>query len=440
MPTETYSVFSAVVPSYNESTRFLRVIEELLKIPSLDELILVDDGSSDETKEAAMPFSSDPRFKYVKHSKNKGKGAALQTGVKLAKNEVILFLDADLANITATKILKIVTPVLKGEVDMARGAFRMKRGRVTEYAVKPMMAILFPGLSFEQPITGQICAKRSFLIDAEYTNRYGVDIGLLFDAINAGQRIVEVDIGKLTHKANAVAVKAEMSRQVLEAMIGRAGLIRHKYKLVLYNVDNNVVYAARITKLFVRLGINDQIAASYRQYLANNITAAEYLEAQALLFKGKNVSDVEKLVQAMPTTPYMSEVVKALQKRKYRVGIISSHLSPLVAPFADRLGVDLWNGVMLEEKNGVYTGKIHAKSANWLTSTFEEGFKKSYSKILSTHHVVPAETILVASEQGLVPLLDSAGLSVAFRPRSTELKSSADKTIQVHAELLAIIE
>jgi len=400
----------------------------------------VDDGSSDETKTILAPFLSDTRFRYVRHQKNKGKGAALQTGVHLAKHEVILFLDADLVNITAAKILKIVTPVMTGEVDMARGSFSMKRGRVTEYAVKPMMEILFPEIHFDQPISGQICAKKSFLINAEYTTRYGVDIGLLFDAINAGQRIVEVDIGKLIHRANTVEVKAEMSRQVLEAMISRAGLIRHKYKLVLFNVDNNIVYAARITRLLTQLGINDQITDNYKRYQLRDITAGEYFIRNAQLFQGIRVDEFKDALDALPTAPYVTEVIKSLQKRHYKVGIISSHFSPLVASFAGRLHTDLWSSLILEEKDGVYTGKISPKSSSWLVDNFERGFKHAYEKILHSQKIKAAEVILVISEEGLVPLLDAVGLGVAYKPRNKELRDAADKTIQVHAELLAIIE
>ncbi|MFA5157573.1 MAG: glycosyltransferase family 2 protein [Patescibacteria group bacterium] len=138
-----YQEFSAVVPAYNEAKRFPKVIRELLSIETLKEVILVDDGSSDETENVASDFKKYEKFHYIKHKKNHGKGAALKTGLSKAKSEVILFLDADLENITNTKIKKIITPVLKDEVDVSRGAFRRKRGRVTEYAVKPMMEILF---------------------------------------------------------------------------------------------------------------------------------------------------------------------------------------------------------------------------------------------------------------------------------------------------------
>ena len=435
-----YSKFSAIVPSYNENLRFVRVITELLKIPELDELIFVNDGSIDDTKQGIKQFLTDPRFVYVKHEKNKGKGAALKTGVNKAKNEVILFLDADLGNITSQKIFKIVEPVLLDKVDMSRGSFNRKRGRVTEFAVKPMMEILFPSMYFEQPISGQICAKRSFLMESEFTDRYGVDIGLLFDAIDSGQRIVEVDIGHLANKENSVETIKEMSRQVLETMVSRAGLIRHKYKLVLFTMDNTLIYSHAFSKLLRDLGIEAKIGENHKLMEAKTITAREYLERNAQLFAGIKVATMEELCSKLPIVRYAKEVIKALIRRKYRVGIISSNFSPIIESYAKRLGIHFFEGVHLQKKNGKYTGKITNQSNNWLNDTFDEGFIKAFEKSVKVQRIKPSETIMVAGEDRALSAFKAAGLSVAYKPKSKILKESADKTIYLLAEILAIIE
>ncbi len=435
-----YTKFSAVVPSFNESPRFVRVVAELLKIDMLDELIFVDDGSSDDTEKNIKQFLKDPRFVYVKHEKNKGKGAALKTGVEKSKNEVILFLDADLGNITSQKIFKIVEPVLLDEVDMSRGAFSRKKGRVTEFAVKPMMEILFPSMYFDQPISGQICAKKSFLKEAEFTERFGVDIGLLFDAIESGQRIVEVNIGYLANKENPAETIREMSRQVLETMVSRAGLIRHKYKLVLFTLDNTLIYSYELGKMLRQLGIEDKIIENHRLVEAGEITAKDYFVRNAKLFKGIKVSTIEELGSKLPTVKYAQEVIRALVRRKYQVGIISSNFCPIIKAYAQILGVHFYKGVQLKVKNGKYSGKISKRSEYWLNDTFGEGFEKAFERSIRQKRVKISETAMIAGNEKSISAFKKAGLSLAYRPKSKELKEAADKTIQVLAEILAIIE
>jgi len=185
--------------------------------------------------------------------------------------------------------------VLLDKVDMARGSFTMKRGRVTEFAVKPMMEILFPSVYFDQPISGQICAKKSFLMNVDFTDRYGFDIGILFDAIESGQRIIEINIGQLDHKANSAQIKKEMSRQVLETMISKAGLIRHNYKMVLFTLDNTLIQESSFGLMLRQLGIEEKVIENHKLMESEKITAKEYLERIAKLYMNMKVSTVEEL-------------------------------------------------------------------------------------------------------------------------------------------------
>ncbi len=435
-----YTKFTAVVPSYNENPLFIHVLNELLKVPYLDELIFVDDGSTDDTINSVKQFQTDPRFIYHRLEKNRGKGKALLAGVKRAKNEVVLFLDADLGNITSQKIYKIVEPVLKDEVDMSRGSFSRKRGRVTEFAVKPMMEILFPSIYFNQPISGQICAKKSFLQTAEFSDRYGVDIGLLFDAIESGQRIVEVDIGHLVNRANSAETVKEMSRQVLETMISRAGLIRHKYKLVIFTLDNTLLRLPSLSKLLIKLGIHNDIVNNHELYISEKISGDEYLKKNALLFRDIEVSKVRELTRDLQLIRYAREVARALIKRKYRIGIITSNFSPIAEAVAKQIGAHYVNSVILETKQGKFTGAISRKSQKWLKRNLTESFLSAFDTAIKSQKVKASETIFVAGNNKILPIFSRCGLSIAYRPTVPELRESADKTIQILAELLAIIE
>lgn len=440
MQKAAYGKFSAVVPAYNESKRCGRVIEELLKIQELAELIFVNDGSTDKTESVIKKYQSDPRFIYIKHPKNKGKGAALKTGVNTARNKIILFLDADLENITATKIKKIVKPVLDDEVDVSRGAFRLARGRVTELAVKPMMRVLFPSLYFDQPISGQVCAKKDFLKQISFEEKWGVDIGILLDAIQLGQRIVEVNIGKLEHKARTINEKAEMAEQVLQTMIEKAGLIRHKYKLVIFTLDNTLLDAKGLKTIFSQLGILSKLEKNKNLLDRDKITPKEYLERNASLFAGFSVEQIGNLCQQVPLARYAGEVIASLQKRQFKVGILSSNFSPIANAIAQRLGIRSVNCVQLEAKDGLLTGRISPTSSGWLTDKMEDAFKQAFRNIIRREKAKFLETIMVAGNEKSMPLLRMAGLGIAYKPNSKALKDNAEKTISLHAELLALVE
>jgi len=152
------------------------------------------------------------------------------------------------------------------------------------------------------------------------------------------------------------------------------------------------------------------------------------------------VKKVEDLCDKLPIVRYAEEVIKALIRRKYKVGIISSNFSPVVKSYATRLGVHFFESATLEEKDGLYTGKINKISNNWLKDTFSEGFVTAFQSSLKHQGVKKNETVMVAGNEKSISAFKMAGLSVAFRPKSSLLKESADKTIHVLAELLAIIE
>lgn len=84
--------------------------------PNIDEVIVVDDGSTDKTKEVAGSFAF---VKLVSHAKNKGKSSAMAIGIEMARNSVLMFLDADIINITPGDITELAKPVLDGVADVS---------------------------------------------------------------------------------------------------------------------------------------------------------------------------------------------------------------------------------------------------------------------------------------------------------------------------------
>ncbi len=438
----TYDRFSAIIPAYNEAKTLAYVIEEVLKTARLGELLIIDDGSTDETSMVVNSLKSDKRLIYIHHEKNRGKGAALRTGIKRAKNEILLFLDADLKNITSAKITKIVNPVLNDDVDLSRARFKRSKGRVTEIAAKPMMRILFPDQNFDQPITGQICGKKSFFSTVSLDIKWGVDIGILLDAIESGQRIQEVDIGKLEHRHHTDSELSLMAEQVLETMIKKAGLIQHKYKLIIFTLDETLIAKDSLNTVWRKLHLFDQMQALVAKLEDDEISYPEYLLEAARLYKGKTLKEIEDASQAIKFEAYAPEVLKALKQRKFSVGIVTPGLSPVVNIVAKRLGITNYECVDLRvDTTNHITGTITQKSKiNWLNQDIEAAVIDAAKRVAKKTGTKLSEAVIVANSSRMLPIFDNVGLSIAYRSKSKNLKAVADKTITVLAEILALVE
>ena len=89
-------ILSVVMPVYNEKGTILKIIEKVLKLDILKELIIVDDYSTDGTREILRQAHFDPRVKVFYHDKNRGKGAGLRTGFKQVSGDIVVVQDADL--------------------------------------------------------------------------------------------------------------------------------------------------------------------------------------------------------------------------------------------------------------------------------------------------------------------------------------------------------
>ncbi len=120
---------TAIVPAYNEAERISGVLAELTKSKLIDEVIVVDDGSIDGTKDKVRAF---PSVKLLQNEKNLGKAASMNKGVGAAKNDIIFFCDADLEGFRAEHADAIIAPVRARDYDMYIGM----RGNFMQRAVR----------------------------------------------------------------------------------------------------------------------------------------------------------------------------------------------------------------------------------------------------------------------------------------------------------------
>lgn len=107
---------TCIICAYNEAPRIGAVLKAVSNCPILNEVIVVDDGSTDDTAKAAKKF---PNVRVISYSPNQGKTHALMTGIASAKTDLVMMIDADLAHLTPKNITDLAGPVLAGEAGMS---------------------------------------------------------------------------------------------------------------------------------------------------------------------------------------------------------------------------------------------------------------------------------------------------------------------------------
>ncbi len=214
---------SVIIPAYNEEENIVKVINMLKSDKSeiINEIIVVDNASTDNTNKLATSTGI-----KVLGCDNKGKGYAMEMGIKYTNNEIIVFLDADINNYANDLVEILTAPILNEKADFVKSMFERIGGRVTELVAKPLLDILFPDIyKFSQPLSGMIAGKKDYFEKIKFEKDYGVDIGILLDMINLGAKIEEVYIGKINNSSHSWLSLEKMSREVMTAILKRKNII-----------------------------------------------------------------------------------------------------------------------------------------------------------------------------------------------------------------------
>ena len=186
-------MISIIIPVLNEGATLRQVIKTIKKTTRKIEIIVVDDNSNDNSVEEALKEKV-----RVITSSQRGKGISMREGMMAAKNEIVMYVDGDILTYPENIVELLTDPIVEGKADFVKSYFERQAGRVTQLVAKPLLSILFPELAnFNQPLSGMIAARKSFLSQVRFENDYGVDIGLLIDMHLTGARITEANIGRV---------------------------------------------------------------------------------------------------------------------------------------------------------------------------------------------------------------------------------------------------
>ncbi len=174
-PGSTRRIVSAIIPAHNEGQTVASVVAPMIGHPLIDEVIVVDDGSSDGTIERAREAGAT----VISLSENQGKAAAMSRGVRAARNEIIFFADADLIGLTPKMVTGIVTQVTEGSY----GMFVAIRGRRTYWANR--LLHFTPILGGERVLTKSLW----YQVPRIYKKNFQIEIALNFFTKRLGQRM-----------------------------------------------------------------------------------------------------------------------------------------------------------------------------------------------------------------------------------------------------------
>lgn len=207
---------SVIVPAYNEEDRIKATLDSLLKVEDINEIIVVDDCSTDRTFELVQEYK-DEKIILKKQEVNSGKGGAIEAGLKLVDkdSDIIVFLDADLGS-TAGEVEKLIQPFKTSDVDMTVAQFAKAKkkggfGLVKNLAYNSILELT--GNECTYSLSGQRAFKKEIIerFGGKMPVGYGVEVGMLVDIMRWGYKVQGVPV-TMTHNETGRNLKGFLHR------------------------------------------------------------------------------------------------------------------------------------------------------------------------------------------------------------------------------------
>jgi len=235
---------SLAFPTLNEEATIAKEIlvlktELMDRFPLLDEIAVIDSGSTDRTREIARGFGAQVFVAsdiLPGYGSQRGKGENLWKSLYVLGGDIIVWIDADISNINPKFLYGLVGPLLEDDgvgyvkafykrpIRTASGLTSGGGGRVTEILIRPLFSLFYPELAeLVQPLSGEYAGRRGILEKLPFSVGYGVEVGHLIDLFHQfGPGIfAQVDMDERIHRNQSIEALSRMSYGVLATFIDR---------------------------------------------------------------------------------------------------------------------------------------------------------------------------------------------------------------------------
>lgn len=442
---------SVIIPTLNESETLRHVISLVRSASPESEIIVIDDKSLDETisiaREEGVTLYTSTRL---------GKGASMREGIMFARNEILLFLDADITTYPHDIIEVMTKPLLEGRADFVKSSFTRQAGRVTELVAKPLLSLLFPDLTrFSQPLSGMVAGKKSLLRELEIENDYGVDIGILIDMHLKGARIEEVSIGYIENRMQSWEQLSKMALEVSRAIIKRGGsvdpantqameklrVIRTQMefalrenkkglsKMIVFDMDNTLFEGSFITTASKAFGFEEDLI----NIVTRNDNAYMRTKLIATLMKGHTIKDILDVADSIPVVSDALKVITEMKQQGYICGIISDSYDVVTNHLKNKLGMDFSVANELEFSSSVATGEVKVPSYFLRTKKSicnHEYCKANVIRQLADNYDIDIKNIVaIGDSDNDICMVRECGTGISFASENKYLNLVADHII-----------
>jgi HAD superfamily phosphoserine phosphatase-like hydrolase len=439
---------TVIIPALNEEKTIGQVIRQARRNELVNEIIVVDDMSSDNTIAEARKEGA-----RVITSTHVGKGDSMREGMLMAKNEILVFLEADIPPFDEDVVGMLTAPLIADQADFVKSYFERQSGRIAEILGKPLLETFFPHLlKYRQPLSGMIAGRKSVFQKVEFDNDYGVDIGLLIDLHQVRARIAEVCIGEVENDHQPLHMLGRMAKQIAGAIFKRVNIFdggrqeeeqtphlmreqvefalkemaRHPKKMIVFDMDYTLLQGSFIRAAAERFGFTRELNDILAQPKSNYIKTQKI----ARLLEGRTFAELIHVVESIPLIGDAVQVVRELQVRGYVCGIISDSYHAIANHIKNLLGLDFTLGNELEFQKSVATGevKIPSQLLKDRFSICEHDHCKAnmFQYILHRFGISVADSVAVGDGESDICMVKMAGTGISFNSTTPALDSVAD--------------